>query len=61
VNGHLAIVKLLLATGKINVNAKDKYNWTPLSCAIEEGHENLIKLLLEAGAKVNYKYTIKVS
>jgi ankyrin repeat protein len=61
VNGHLAIVKLLLATGKINVNAKDKYNWTPLSCAIEEGHENSIKLLLEAGAKVDYEYTIKVS
>lgn len=43
--GHDAVVKLLLATGKVNVDSKDVSGWTPLSLAAEEGHEAIVKLL----------------
>ena len=59
--GYDAIVKLLLETGNINVNWKDKTGWTPLSYAIERGRKDVVKLLLEAGAKVDYEYTVDVS
>ncbi|KAH0538836.1 hypothetical protein FGG08_004612 [Glutinoglossum americanum] len=45
-NGHEAIVKLLLATGKVDVDSKDNYyGQTPLSWAAENGHEAIVKLL----------------
>jgi ankyrin repeat protein len=59
--GYDAIVKLLLETDNINVNWKGKTGWTPLSYAIEGGYKNIVELLLEAGAKVDYEYTINVS
>ena len=34
------------------VNGKDDSGWTPLAVAAEEGHELVVKLLLEAGAKI---------
>jgi ankyrin repeat protein len=47
--GHNAIVKLLLDTGKVNVDARDSwYNRTPLSWAAVKGHEAIVKLLLDA-------------
>jgi ankyrin repeat protein len=48
--GHEAVVKLLLATGKVDVDSKDTgYGRTPLSWAAEEGHEAVVKLLLATG------------
>ncbi|KAH7124625.1 ankyrin repeat-containing domain protein, partial [Dactylonectria macrodidyma] len=45
-NGHEAIVKLLLATGKADADSKDAvYGRTPLLWAAEKGHETIIKLL----------------
>jgi Ankyrin repeats (3 copies) len=38
-------VKLLLETGKVDVDLKDKYGWTPLSWAAREGHNAVVKLL----------------
>ena len=55
------MVRLLLETGNVNVNWKSKTTWTPLSYAIEGGHEDMVELLLKAGAKVDYKYTVDVS
>jgi ankyrin repeat protein len=49
-NGHEAIVKLLLATGKAEIDSKDKNGRTPLSWAEENGYEAVVKLLLDAGA-----------
>src|ERR1700722_225845 len=49
--GHEAVVKLLLKTGKVDVDSKDM-DWggrTPLSRAAEGGHEAVVKLLLETG------------
>ncbi|KAL8395835.1 hypothetical protein RB595_003329 [Gaeumannomyces hyphopodioides] len=45
-NGHEAVVKLLLATGSVNVDSGDTYGYTPLSYAAKAGHEAVVKLLL---------------
>jgi ankyrin repeat protein len=47
--GHEAVVKLLLATGKVDVDSKDKYGQTPLSWVTGNGHEAVVKLLLATG------------
>jgi ankyrin repeat protein len=45
--GHEAIIKLLLATGKIDVDSKDSsYGRTPLSWTAKKGHKAVVKLLL---------------
>jgi ankyrin repeat protein len=45
-NGNEAVVKLLLETGKVDSDSKDKeYGLTPLSLAAENGHEAVVKLL----------------
>ncbi|KAH0551181.1 hypothetical protein GP486_007489 [Trichoglossum hirsutum] len=47
-NGHEAVVKLLLATEKVDVDSKDseysEYSRTPLSRAAGNGHEAVVKL-----------------
>ncbi|KAF2181217.1 ankyrin, partial [Zopfia rhizophila CBS 207.26] len=40
---------LLLETGKVEVDSKDKDDRTPLSWAAWYGHEAVVKLLLETG------------
>ncbi|RSL50986.1 hypothetical protein CEP54_011650 [Fusarium duplospermum] len=45
--GHEAIIKLLLDTGKVNINARDgEFGRTPLWWAAEEGHMAVVTLLL---------------
>ncbi|RYP80206.1 hypothetical protein DL770_006337 [Monosporascus sp. CRB-9-2] len=46
---HKAVVKLLLETGKVDIDFKDKNGRTPLSWAAGDGHEAVVKLLLETG------------
>lgn len=50
--GDAAVVKSLLAKGA-DVNAKTRYNQTPLMFAAEKGHLEIVKILIEAGADVN--------
>jgi ankyrin repeat protein len=45
-NGNEAIVKLLLDTGRVDVNWKDSEGLTLLSRAKARGHEAVMKLLL---------------
>jgi hypothetical protein len=48
--GHEAVVRLLLDTGKADIDSKDKdYGRTPLSWAAEGGHEAVVRLLLDTG------------
>jgi ankyrin repeat protein len=43
------MVKLLLATGKVDIDPKDsEHGRTPLSWAAEGGHEAVVKLLQSA-------------
>jgi ankyrin repeat protein len=45
--GNEAVMKLLLETGKVDINAKDEDGRTPLSGAAERGYETVLKLLVE--------------
>jgi ankyrin repeat protein len=45
--GHGEIVKLLLGTGKVDVDFKS-HSHTPLSIAAAYGREDVVKMLLEA-------------
>ncbi|KAF2685037.1 hypothetical protein K458DRAFT_430639 [Lentithecium fluviatile CBS 122367] len=47
--GRETIVKLLLSTDKVDVDAKDNNGRTPLSWAAEGGHDAVVKLLLDTG------------
>lgn len=48
--GHVAMTKYLTGTLKLNVNATDFNGDTPLHDAAAHGHEEVCKILLEAGA-----------
>lgn len=50
--GDAAAVKTLLAKGA-PVNAKTRYNQTPLMFAAERGHLEVVKQLIDAGADLN--------
>jgi ankyrin repeat protein len=52
--GDLAQVKALLDKGA-NVNAKTRYNQTPLFFACDRGHLEIAKLLIDRGADLNVK------
>ena len=47
--GHEIVVKLLLETGKVDVEVKDDSERTPLIYAVSNGHEAVARLLLETG------------
>jgi ankyrin repeat protein len=55
-SGDLAAVKTLLDRG-VPVDAKFRYDRTPLSFAADRGHVEIVKLLLDRGADVNAKDT----
>lgn len=54
-NGHKAVVQLLLDTGKVEADAKGKDSRTPLSWAAEKGHEAVVQLLLENKVEADAK------
>ncbi|EFR03973.1 sex-determining protein fem-1 [Nannizzia gypsea CBS 118893] len=55
-SGHVAVVKLLLATGRVNINKTGYNSQTPLLCAAKCEHVAVVKLLLETGkANINTK------
>ena len=55
--GNIEAVKQHLAAGT-DVNAKNKYEWTPLYLAANEGHKEVTALLIAKGADVNAKYIV---
>lgn len=48
------MVKMLLYK-KANVNAINKYSYTPLMLAAYRGNEEIVRKLIDAGADVNFK------
>ncbi|KAH7218863.1 ankyrin repeat-containing domain protein [Fusarium oxysporum] len=48
-----AVVRFLLrVAGKANLNTKDMNGWTPLLWAARAGHEAVVRLLLDWGARI---------
>ena len=52
--GHKEVVELLITAGA-DVNAKEKYEKTPLHHASKAGYYEIVELLIAAGADVNVK------
>jgi len=48
-NGHKGVVKMLLDTGKVDVDSRDENGQTPLSLAVEDGNKGVVKMLLDTG------------
>jgi len=46
-NGYKAVTKLLLDSGKVNINLKDSGGRTPLWWAAKSGYKAVVKLLLD--------------
>jgi ankyrin repeat protein len=56
--GTRPVVKLLLETGKVDVDSKDGNDGqTPLWRAAVDGHEAVVKLLIEKGANLECRDT----
>ncbi|KAK3265322.1 hypothetical protein CYMTET_25984 [Cymbomonas tetramitiformis] len=51
-NGQVAVVTMLLEAGS-NKDAVEKYNRTPLGWAMMSDHEDIVKVLVSAGANLN--------
>lgn len=59
--GQSDVVRELLNNKDVDINEKNKYadtsgytgGYTPLMCAVENGHIEVVKLLLDKGANVN--------
>ncbi len=51
---YLKVAKFLIKNGA-NVNTTDTANWTPLHWAAQEGHKDMVVLLLKKGAKTSLK------
>jgi len=52
--GHEAVAKLLLNTGKVDANSEDENGRNPISWASENGHEAIVKLLLDWQVNMNF-------
>jgi ankyrin repeat protein len=52
-SGDASAVKSLLLTDPSLVDARDTDGSTPLHCATWKGHQNVVAVLIEAGANVN--------
>lgn len=53
--GHPDLIKLLLNTGKFDMNEKDDGGWTPIMWAAEDKHRDATQLLIEQGANVHIR------
>jgi ankyrin repeat protein len=52
-SGDAERIRVLLAKDKALIGARDKDGSTPLHCAVWKGHQQVVEVLLEAGADAN--------
>lgn len=59
--GEIEMVKVLVASGRVDINATNPFNLTPLAFAASENHNDVVDYLLERGAmsytSVHYRDT----
>jgi ankyrin repeat protein len=55
------ISHMLLDTGKVDVNFKDRNRWTPLHAAVSFDSPGIVKKLVEMGAKINAKNSFNIT
>jgi ankyrin repeat protein len=60
-NGHEAIVKLLLLEGKADVESNDNNGRTPFLLAALNGHEAIVQMLLKKGVNTKAKTKSRVN
>lgn len=53
-NGHVAVVKRMIKTGKVDLEAKDACDNTALTFAAQMGATEVVRTLLQAGANLDY-------
>ncbi|KAL4775267.1 hypothetical protein BDW60DRAFT_204532 [Aspergillus nidulans var. acristatus] len=53
--GNVPWAKLLISKHARLISRKDNYGRTPLSWAVNQGHREMVELLLDHGARVNFK------
>ncbi|KAJ5776456.1 uncharacterized protein N7511_001467 [Penicillium nucicola] len=53
--GNVPWAKLLISKHNRLISRKDNYGRTPLSWAVNQGHREMVELLLDHGARVNFK------
>lgn len=51
--GNANGVRYLLTHGGVNINTRDPWNRTPLKRAIAMGHVNIVRMLIQMGARVH--------
>ncbi|KAI2484608.1 Ankyrin repeat protein [Pyrenophora tritici-repentis] len=53
--GNVPWAKLLISKHARLISRKDNYGRTPLPWAVDQGHQEMVELLLDHGARVNFK------
>jgi ankyrin repeat protein len=56
VNGHEAVVRLLIERERVELDSKDRSSRTPLLLAVVDCHDIAVQLLLEKGVNVNRQH-----
>lgn len=52
-NGHIDVVAYLISSGVVDINAQDFDGRTALSCACADGAEDVVKLMVTEGARMD--------